>query len=157
MQTDIDVSNASGGSATISIWNNTGTFKKSSGLGEFTIGAIFNNRGTVLLESGEIELWSGGDSSGAFNLAQGTVWRWAGGTHALGTAAKLQGMGSIQFAGGTVTVFGTLNISGDVKATGGIGVFGPGAQVLPVFERSCARVGWAARVQLRQSSCHRFA
>lgn len=132
VQADIEFSNASGGFATISTWNNTGTFRKSAGLGKCSMGPLFNNRGTVLLESGTLELWSGGESSGAFNLSQDTVLRWAGGTYVMGAPSRLQGAGSVQFAGGTQTNLGTLSISGELRTSGGISTFGPGANIAPI-------------------------
>jgi hypothetical protein len=121
-----------GGWPTVSTVNNSGTIRKSGGTGIFSLNTTFNNDGVLSIESGTFESGIGGDSTGEFNVADNTVLRWKGVLHSLSETARVQGAGSIVFAGGTVTNRGVFDISGSVSALGGTGSFGPGAQVSPI-------------------------
>jgi hypothetical protein len=59
----------------VSIFLNTGTFRKSgtSGVTTFNTSVLLNNTGLVDVESGSINLSGGGTNSGTFNAAVGTV------------------------------------------------------------------------------------
>ncbi|HEU5123392.1 MAG TPA: carboxypeptidase regulatory-like domain-containing protein [Verrucomicrobiae bacterium] len=132
IQVDSQIYNSAGGWPTVSTLNNSGTVRKSAGIGTFSLGMTLNNHGTVVLQSGTLDSTVSGESSGAFNLSEGATMRWSGGTHNLGSTARIQGAGSIHFAGGTTTIRGLVEITGKVTASSGTGVFADGARVAPL-------------------------
>ncbi|HYG23696.1 MAG TPA: carboxypeptidase regulatory-like domain-containing protein [Verrucomicrobiae bacterium] len=130
--TDTEIGNAVGGWATSSYVNNTGTIRKSAGIGTFHLGTTFNNHGALVIQSGAFQAGIAGTSGGTFNISPGTQMRWSGGNHVLGSTARVQGNGSAVFAGGTVTIHGTFDIAGSLDANGGTASFAAGANVSPL-------------------------
>ncbi len=128
VQSDPQFHNAVGGWTTSAYLNNSGTIRKSAGIGTFYMGITVNNHGAIVVQNGTIDAGVGGNSSGAFNLANGTSLRFSGGTHTLGSTSRVQGDGSVIFAG-TTFVNGVFDVTGTVEANGGAGVFNPGAKV----------------------------
>ena len=83
--------------------NNLGTFTKSGSAATSTISITFNNRGTVNVQSGTLNLSGGGTDVGASYTGAGTV-EFGGGTRTLDAASSIAG--NAIFSGGTTTVNG---------------------------------------------------
>ncbi|MFQ5796053.1 MAG: CARDB domain-containing protein, partial [Candidatus Bipolaricaulia bacterium] len=103
----------------ISQFNNAGTFRKSAGTGFTDIDIVFNNSGTVDVNSGTLNLKNGGTSSGAFSVAAGATLDFIGGNHSLDTSSSVTGAGTVDFSKSTVTISGTYNLAGTTSVTGG--------------------------------------
>nr|WP_244920147.1 Ig-like domain-containing protein [Rhizobium etli] len=97
--------------------NNQGTFVKSGSAATSTILAVFNNSGTVDVQSGILDLSSGGTDVGATYKGVGTV-RFSGGTRTLNGASSIT-TANVVFSGGTTTVNGTYAASGSTTVSGG--------------------------------------
>lgn len=67
------------GGATASLFDNAGVFTKSAGTGVATVTTPFNNRGSVIVQSGTLRLLGGGTHSGSFAQAASLDF---GGAHA---------------------------------------------------------------------------
>ncbi|HEY3243823.1 MAG TPA: hypothetical protein VGM03_10770 [Phycisphaerae bacterium] len=94
------------------IFNNAGTFRKSTGTGTTTISFVpFNNAGTAEVLAGTLSLTAGGTSSGIFNGAPGATLRFAGGTHDLTSTSSINA-DTVQISSGNVNVGGTYQING---------------------------------------------
>ena len=70
--------------------NNAGTFTKSGSAATSTISTLFNNTGTVDVESGTLNLSGGGTDVGATYKGPGTV-NFSGGTRTLDAASSITG------------------------------------------------------------------
>jgi hypothetical protein len=116
VQNDSSFANAGGGAVTI---NNAGTFRKSAGSGVTTCGQpIFNNSGTVEVDSGTLQLATSGTSSGTWDIAAGAVLDFAGGgPHTLNGAVT--GAGTFRSSSGITNINSTFTISGTTEFTGG--------------------------------------
>jgi hypothetical protein len=94
-----------GGAGAGMIFNNSGTFTKSgsAGITDFN-GNALNNSGTVKVESGTLELDSGGALLGPFSISAGALLNLNGGSFPLsGTAVAFTGAGGVEFSGGAIT------------------------------------------------------
>jgi hypothetical protein len=89
-------------------FDNSGTFKKSSGAGTTTVAIRIDNTGTVQAQTGTINLTGGGTHTGSFDGSAGTI-QFGANTHELNAGTSLSG--STQLAGGT------LNVNSAVAAT----------------------------------------
>jgi hypothetical protein len=97
------------GSGTLS---NAGQFTKTSpvGSGLTTLnGPVFNNTGTLAVQSGALNLATGGTSSGAFTLSTGAILYFGFTSYTVNSGTSFSG-------GGTPIVDGPLNINGNVSA-----------------------------------------
>jgi uncharacterized repeat protein (TIGR01451 family) len=117
----------SGGQA----FNNAGTFRKTTATNTTTITSNgFNNSGTVDIQSGTLNLTSGGTSTAIFNAAAAGRLLFNGTAYTLAGAATLTGPGNFEINGGQVNVTGsaiaiahltmdggTLNITGTLSTT----------------------------------------
>jgi hypothetical protein len=106
-------------------FNNAGTFTKisaNSGPTDFA-NVLFNNTGTVNVNSGIIELDTGGtDSAGTFNVASGGKLYFAGGITTLASSITASGSGlppTVLFSAGTTDVTGTYNLANGVTTISG--------------------------------------
>src|SRR5439155_23956993 len=81
------------GPATI---HNTFPTRRSSDLGSTAIGPAFNNNGSLLVQSGTVSFYSGGDSRGSFNAAAGATLNFAGGTMTLESNSTLTAAGAVR-------------------------------------------------------------
>jgi hypothetical protein len=107
-------------------FNNMGTFTKSgtTGTTEFA-NVVFNNTGTMNVNSGTLQLdTSGNDSSGAFKVASGATLHFAGGITTLASAvdaASSSSAGTVLFSAGTTDVSGIYNLTknGSTTISGG--------------------------------------
>ena len=84
--------------------NNQGTFTKSGSAATSTISTLFNNTGTVNVQSGTLNLSGGGTDVGAIYTGAGTV-EFSGGTRTLDAASSITAANAT-FSGGTTTVNG---------------------------------------------------
>jgi hypothetical protein len=94
-----------GGTSTIV---NTGTWVKTSptGSGTTTIVPVFNNKSTVNVTSGVLDLDSG-TASAAFNVSSGAVLGFVSGVYNFNTGTTLSGAGTANVNGGTLNLIGT--------------------------------------------------
>ncbi len=98
---------------------NAGLFRKTGGTGLSTVNIVFNNSGTVDIQSGTLALSGGGTNSGQFiSSASGATLRFSGGTHSLQDTSTISGPGGLSVLGGTLNVLGTVSIGGLTNAGG---------------------------------------
>ncbi len=112
-------------------FNNAGTFRKTTATSTTTISANgFDNGGTVDIQSGTLNLTSGGTSTAVFNAGAAGRLLFNGATYTLSGAATLTGAGNFELNGGQVNVTGsaiavnhltldggTLNVTGAISTT----------------------------------------
>ena len=88
---------------------NAGTFRKSAGLNASAVSGIaFQNSGTLLAQSGTVDLQGGGTLAGACTAAGGAAVTFSGGNFTAATSAVFGGGGFVGVAGGTIGLNGTL-------------------------------------------------
>ena len=140
-QTDnVAIVNNYGGAAT---FNNSGTFKKSAGVGITTISIPFNNTGTVDVQSGTISLTGGGSNTtaltvsgasatllfgaGVFNLNAGTAVSGPGtvrlnstGTLSINSPVSIPASTTFTFLAGTLAGAGAFTTNGTFNWSGGL-------------------------------------
>ncbi len=105
---------------TAATFNNAGTFQKTAGTGTTGfITTLFNNTGTVTVQSGTLNLAAGGTGNGSFTGAAGTTLNFGGGTHTLSGAVNFP---TVNFNAGTAILNGNFT-STTTNANGGIGNF----------------------------------
>jgi hypothetical protein len=104
------------------IIHNSGTLTKIGGTNTTTINAVFNNSGSVNVNSGELSLQGGGnDGSGTLSVPAGALLAFGGGfTH---LASAVSGAGEVNFSGGVTDVVGTYNVTGSTNVPGGTANF----------------------------------
>ena len=80
-------------------------------------GPSFNNNGMVMVEQGIARLGGGGISAGAFDVAEGQLLNFSGGTHVLLPSSSVSGS-NVEFShkdsGGITTIEGAYNVSNTV-------------------------------------------
>ena len=91
------VTGSHGGSdtGTTAVVNNAGTFTKSGSAATSTISTLFNNTGTVDVQSGTLNLSAGGTDVGAVYKGAGTV-NFSGGTRTLDSNSSITGKCDLQ-------------------------------------------------------------
>ena len=103
-------------------FNNAGTLKKSGGTGTTTFEPIFNNTGSVQVQSGTLKFTlGGGTSSGSFDAVSGTTLDFGSGTHTLNAGTAFTGAGSSRVTGATVTVNGAVSAVNFGQTAGTLG------------------------------------
>ena len=116
---DGTLTNPFGGTGT---FNNSGTFTKSGGAGTTLVNGVllFNNSGTVNVNSGTLNLaGSGGsNSTGVFNVGSGATLQFSN-DHTLGAASSITGVGSVVISSGTVNVNGSYTGGGNLLISSG--------------------------------------
>ncbi len=129
-QTDTTLFQSNDG--TVKTFNNSGTVKKTAGTGTSTWDGLFNNSGTLNVQTGTIALAGGGSSSGLFTNATTAVTAFTGGTQVLANGTLFTGAGTNQIAGGTVTVVtnGTASVTGTFELVSGV-LGGDGTFLVP--------------------------
>ena len=117
---DTDLRNQ-GGAA--SLFNNSGTFTRDTGTGDFSIGIPLANSGTVNVATGTLSLTGGesGPTSGDFNIANGATLDFRS-DFTLVAGADVAGAGTVDFSTGTVAIGGSFAASA-VTVTGGTANF----------------------------------
>ena len=112
-------------------FNNAGTFRKTTATSTTTIQANgFTNSGTVDVQSGTVNLTSGGTSTAIFNAGAAGRLLFNGAAYTLSGAATLTGAGNFEINGGQLNVTGsaiavnhltmnggTLNVTGAISTT----------------------------------------
>ncbi len=95
---------------------NNGTFTKTN-TSTAALNVLLNNSGTVNVQGGALLFGNGGETiSGTFNIAQDAALGFSGGNYNLST--DISTTGTMVFAGGTVTVCGSLS-AGTLDVIGG--------------------------------------
>ncbi|ANL30128.1 phosphatidic acid phosphatase protein (plasmid) [Rhizobium phaseoli] len=129
--------------------NNQGTFIKSGSAATSTILAVFNNSGTVDVQSGILDLFSGGTDVGATYKGVGTV-RFSGGTRTLNAASSIT-TANVVFSGGTTTVNGTYAASGSTTVSGGTATLA-GAATMGALVQSGGFIGGGGTLNVSGAS-----
>jgi hypothetical protein len=106
-------------------FDNAGIFRKSSNTGTsiFSFGLALNNYGAVEIQTGTLDLAGGGTSSGSFDVPDGTVLRFSGGTHTAGASSRITGAGQLVVSAGTANLSGLVNVNGSNTFSGGTANF----------------------------------
>jgi hypothetical protein len=116
LKTDASLNGSSG------IFNNAGTFEKTSGISTSVVQPVFNNTGTVMVNAAILDFAGGGTCTAA-----------CGGSWTVPSAGALQfdsalfavsgpisGSGSVSFNSGSVNLTGSYSITGTTNFNGGI-------------------------------------
>ncbi|RJP38134.1 MAG: hypothetical protein C4547_04915 [Phycisphaerales bacterium] len=105
IETDSDFGHNSGDPGVI---NNDGVIRKSSvgGLTVFSAGVVFNNRDSLIVSAGNIQINSSGASSGLFAIAEASSILFHTGTFELAEGARAQGRGPMGLGTGILKVTG---------------------------------------------------
>lgn len=112
---DGNLYNATGGATIV----NQGTFTKSGGTGQTYIDAVFNNTGTVNVQTGTVNLAEGGSSSGTVNVSSGAILLLNQNTFTFQDGAQLTGDGTIRTSGGTTEFIGNQTATTSLVLTSG--------------------------------------
>ena len=119
--------------STATTFNNAGTLTESRGTGTTTIYAIFNNSGSVDVQSGTLSLQGGGTQSGSFSISVGATLGFDGSTtFTMSSTASVSGAGTAEFGGSATTTFttgSTYGVSGVNLVDGGTIDFTTGGAV----------------------------
>ncbi len=100
-------------------FDNRGDFLQTGAHGTH-VRLAFDNSGNAFVSNGELELTSGGTSTGGrFDVSPGATLRFNGGAHMLDATSTFTGSGDIIFDAGTVTYAGSLAYTGPLELTGG--------------------------------------
>ncbi len=105
------------------VFNNLGTFTKSTTTGITRFGVLFDSSGTVNVQTGTLSLDGGGTETGGFTISSGAVLQLTNST-SFTSASTIAGAGSVTFGGGVSTVSGTYNPSGATNVSNGSVTFG---------------------------------
>lgn len=90
---------------------NEGTFTKSAGTGATEVSIVFDNSGTVNVDSGTLRLRGGGIHTGNFAFAAGTTLGFDGGFHVLNSGVSFTGAGLVSVNGSALTVNTPLTLA----------------------------------------------
>ena len=102
-------------------FNNAGTFRKTTATSTTTIQQNgFNNSGTVDVQSGTLNLTSGGTSTAIFNTGSAGRLLFNGTAYTLSGAATLTGPGNFEMNGGQVNVTGSAISVAHLTMNGGL-------------------------------------
>ncbi|MBD1211906.1 MAG: SBBP repeat-containing protein, partial [Dolichospermum circinale Clear-D4] len=112
LQNDVDFVQNSNNKPT---FNNAGTFTKSNGTttDESSIGALFNNTGTVKVKAGTLSLIRGGTNTGSFSIDAGATLRITA-DYNFNTGTNITGVGNFVVSYVTVKIVPAFNYSGAV-------------------------------------------
>jgi hypothetical protein len=118
--TDSDMQHIQG---TNPIMNINGSLTKSAGAGLTSIGVMFNNHGSVTIESGELYLGTFdspfiGSNSGEFTVAAGSTLT-VRGNHDFEASSSFNGDGGFVLDGGTAVMQGNYALTGPLGVSGG--------------------------------------
>jgi RHS repeat-associated protein len=91
---------------------NQGIFTKSAGTGTTSINIVFDNSGTVNVDSGTLALNGGGIHSGSLVVPAGKGLSFSGGTHVWNYGTSFSGAGTVSQSNGTITVNSNVTLSG---------------------------------------------
>ena len=118
------------GTTTASI-NNSGLVRQTAGTAGTTIGASFNNSGTVQVQTLALSLGNGGTHSGIFSNAPGATLALTGGSHALTASSFVTGSGTVALSGGAtiLTTSGLFDTGTTLAVTAGTVTLAAGCNV----------------------------
>src|ERR1035437_8150527 len=116
IQSDVSITSSSFGVYGEAVVNQ-GTVRKSGGTGTSTIDSIFNNTGTVDVQSGTVNLAGGGSLGGGGSVAAGAQLNFTGGSFS-GESFSATGPGLASFAGGSANLSGNVSLV-NLRVTGG--------------------------------------
>jgi hypothetical protein len=93
--------------------NNAGAFVKTSPVntGTTVLDLIFNNTGSLTVQSGTLDLDQGGTHTGAFTVPAGSTLDFSQGTHTFNAGSSLGGAGQYALTGGTMVANGGLSLA----------------------------------------------
>ena len=114
-----DANSAYYGAGDVGTIGNAGVLRKTGTPGTTTLGTPFVNTGDVQVESGELDLNSGGSASGTFEVSANGTLRFDSGSYTLSSGSSITGAGTVWMAGATVTETGSLYLSGTNIISGG--------------------------------------
>jgi hypothetical protein len=106
---------------------NAGTLRKTAGTGTTDLSPPCANTGSVQANSGTLALTLTA-STGGFSVASGATLK-INGTATLAASSSITGAGNFTLAGGSLTHYGTLNVSGTNTFSGGTAVFAGGCTI----------------------------
>jgi hypothetical protein len=101
-----------------SAFNNAGTLIKLAGSGTTQFQGLFNNPGTVEIQSGTLQLRGGGASDGGFEVASGATLN-IDSAYTLTPASVVTGGGLVEFTSSGIVVLGTYHVTGTTAINGG--------------------------------------
>jgi hypothetical protein len=105
---------------------NEGTFTKSAGTGNTDLNIVFDNKGTVNVNTGTLRINGGGTQTGTFNVPLGSTLQFQG-SHALNAGVSFTGGGLKRIISGTTTANAPVTFNeGSIDLAGGT-LNGPGA------------------------------
>ena len=101
--------------------NNSGLVRQTAGTAGTTIGAQFNNSGTLQVQTMTLGLNNGGTHSGTFSNAPSATLALTGGSHVLTSSSLVTGAGSLALSGGATTLAasGTFDAGTTLSVTAG--------------------------------------
>jgi len=119
VQGDVVLDHFSGDNLT---FTNAGTFRRSSGTGTATVEGIFNNTGTLDVQTGTVKLTLGGGTSSGqtTTVASGATLEFGGGTHTFSTGLTVAN-GTVKVSNGTMRMNGTSSLAAVVVTGGTLG------------------------------------
>src|SRR5207253_5918746 len=82
-----------------------------------------NNNGSLLVQSGTVSFYSGGDSHGMFHAEAGIRFGHVTGVQTCALPISLTAAGTVSFSGATVEVNGSYTVSGSTAISGGTANF----------------------------------
>src|ERR1035437_6298705 len=94
---------------------NQGTVRKSGGTGTNTIAPIFNNTGTLDVQTGTVSLNGGGSGNGQFSAAAGATILFSS-SYTVNSGSQFMGAGTNLWSGGTITLNGSVTSSNAILA-----------------------------------------
>jgi hypothetical protein len=108
----------------VSRFDNAGTFRKSAGGATTVSPAVsFNNYSVTEIPGGNLDLRGGGTNSGSFDVPAGRTLIFSGGSYTNGTGSSITGAGNLTMDNATVTLAGTVNLTGTITVDGGTANF----------------------------------
>src|SRR5664279_5292197 len=106
MNITADVASVAGGTI-----GNAGVLRKTGGTGTTSLGTVLVNSGDVQVQSGTLSMASGGSASGTFEVSANTTLQF-GSSYTLSGASSVTGAGNAIFSSGTINASGTYNLTG---------------------------------------------
>ncbi len=120
--------------AFFNMFNNAGQFNVTGFSVVATIGNSFNNTGTVIINSGVLQLQGGGTESGSFTIASGATNAFNGGTFTVTDGASFSGSGTWLNAGSVINFTGTSTLNtAIVNISGGTVLFNNSGSLNPAL------------------------
>lgn len=110
----------------LGVFNNSGTFVKQGSTAdhETSVAAVFNNTGSVQVQTGRLRLMDSGVHSGSFEVEQGAEVLFSGSAHVLESGSSLAGSGVYRLEGGSLTANRDLSVTDLVQQGGTIAGLG---------------------------------